>query len=375
MEDRIVTLAAKIVAAHMANNVVPEGRLPTLIREVHQALSAPQQVPPPNARNLANLRMAKFDVSEVAMECLELVRRSAESRGLVLSIAVAPGTRRELTADPEWLRLIVMNLLKNAVKVTREGGIEVRLCPMTDGSTTRIAITDTGPGTSSGQRRRVFNTIQQLVEPPMIHTERMTLGVALSAKVVNLSGGRLGHEDNPGGGSTFWLDLPLDAIKTKLSVETPQPPTPVAQSVEQSHRPLKILIVDDSPVSRDLATAILEKAGHKVTCANGAREAIAVAETTNFDLILMDVRMPSMDGVQATRRIRSLKGASGLVPILAVTAQDSIEHIERCRLAGMDGHITKPYTPATLQAIILRAAIAKQAYLGEIKWLGSEPAV
>ena len=163
-------------------------------------------------------------------------------------------------------------------------------------------------------------------------------------------GGRLGHDDNPGGGSVFWLELAPNSISGSFPATAPASDAPDAKPI--SARGLSILIVDDIAMSRDVAGSFLRASGHNVTCAEGGAEAIAAAARTDFDLVLMDVRMPEMDGLEATRRIRKLDGPRGRVPIVALTAHAFTEQVEACRSAGMDGHVSKPFTHATLLAAV-----------------------
>jgi CheY-like chemotaxis protein/HPt (histidine-containing phosphotransfer) domain-containing protein len=169
-------------------------------------------------------------------------------------------------------------------------------------------------------------------------------------------GGRLGHHNNPGGGSVFWLELPLgDSVESVPDLASascscmaegqPVPPNPA----------LHVLVVDDVLMNRDIAGAFLRAAGHTVICVESGAEAVAVAGSTDFDVVLMDVRMPEMDGLEATRRIRALEGARGRVPIVALTAQAFVDQIAACRKAGMDSHLAKPFDPETLAAAVLSA--------------------
>jgi len=121
-------------------------------------------------------------------------------------------------------------------------------------------------------------------------------------------------------------------------------------------------VVDDVIMNRNVADAFLRTAGHEVTCVEGGAEAVAAVATTDFDVVLMDVRMPEMDGLEATRRIRALEGACACVPIVALTAQAFAEQIAECRKAGMDSHLAKPFLPNTLLAAVLRAAATKPAH-------------
>src|ERR1700710_1597613 len=121
-------------------------------------------------------------------------------------------------------------------------------------------------------------------------------------------------------------------------------------------RTLHVLIVDDVAMNREVAGSFLQAAGHTVICVDGGAEAVTAVAVTNFDVVLMDVRMPQMDGLEATRRIRALEGTRGQVPIVALTARAFAQQVEECRKAGMNGHVSKPFSPEALVAAVVRAA-------------------
>jgi CheY-like chemotaxis protein len=174
-------------------------------------------------------------------------------------------------------------------------------------------------------------------------------------------GWRLGYQDNPRGGSIFWLELPLaTAAKLPLPVAPPVTEVPAAQLPKPGETPaLHVLVVDDVAMNRDIAAAFLRAAGQQVDCVDGGAEAVSAVAGTDFDVVLMDVRMPVVDGLEATRRIRALGGSRGQVPIVALTAQAFTEQVTECRDAGMNDHLVKPYSPATLLAATLRAGAAR----------------
>ncbi len=160
----------------------------------------------------------------------------------------------------------------------------------------------------------------------------------------------------------FWLELPLSADVRPRSVAPPVANTaemPEAKPIPA--RPLHLLVVDDVLMSCDVADALLRAAGHTVTCVESGAEAITAVSNTDFDVVLMDVRMPEMDGLEATRRIRALEGGRGRVPIIASTAHAFTEQVEECRAAGMDGHLSKPFNLATLLAAVARAVNAARS--------------
>ena len=328
------------------------------------------------------LRPVGFDVRAVAEACLDLVRPAAEAKGLTLSIVVAPGTRRELVADPMRVRQVLLNLLGNAAKYTMQGGIEVRLREVaapgvTDGPDVgmpgntpgnalgsktggmlRIEIADTGIGVPSEQRQRLFHEFDRLDSEATGQTEGAGLGLALATRLAALMGGRLDHDDNPGGGSVFWLELPLGAEVVSGEASVPSLGGEPDGQVPVSVRVLRVLVVDDVLMNRDIASSFLRSAGHEVICAEDGVEAVALVGSTAFDVVLMDVRMPGMDGLEATRRIRALGGTRGGVPIIALTAHAFREQIEECRQAGMNSHLSKPFDMDALLAAVASAGEA-----------------
>jgi PAS domain S-box-containing protein len=300
------------------------------------------------------LQAVRFDARSVAEACLDLIRPMAEAKGLSLSMATAAGVGRELVADPTRFRQVLLNLLGNAAKFTATGTIALRLRLTTDGSALRVEVADTGVGIPAEQRPRLFKEFERLDNAATRRAQGSGLGLALSSRLADLMGGRLGHEDNPAGGSVFWLELPLD------TPESSDPDLALVPDADPVVLPLRILVVDDVLMNRDIAEAFLRSAGHQVTSTDEGAEAVALATRGDFDVIVMDVRMPGMDGLEATRRIRSLDGARGQVPIVALTAHAFSEQIKQCQDAGMDGHLAKPFDMAALLSAVGRAVASRR---------------
>jgi CheY-like chemotaxis protein/HPt (histidine-containing phosphotransfer) domain-containing protein len=308
------------------------------------------------------LHPVEIDLEAVAAACLDLVRPMAETKELALRIILTPGTPRKLSADPTRLRQILFNLLGNAAKFTSQGKIDLRLRTLADCSTLRVEVADTGPGISAEQRQHLFRDFERLDTETTRAVEGAGLGLALSARLANLMGGRLGHDDNPGGGSVFWLELPLDTVAKSTRAMAPGFDVPDGEVMQAPGRILHVLVVDDVLMNRDIASSFLRAAGHEVTCVEGGAEAVASVFSADFDVVLMDVRMPEMDGIEATRRIRALEGARGRVPIVALTAQAFSDQIAECHKAGMGSHLAKPFDPDTLLAAAVQAAGARPAH-------------
>ena len=308
-----------------------------------------------------------IEASSLARTCLDVVRPAANRKGLAL--VLVPSGPLCLAADATRLRQVLVNLLGNAVKFTPAGSIEVRLRQVASGAFIRLEVVDTGPGIPAEQRTKLFQSFERLGFDPLRAIEGAGLGLALSSRLMSLMDGRLGHEDNPNGGSIFWLELPLGNVEASL----PDMVTASPADDQVQRRTLHVLVVDDVAMNRDIASSFLRAAGHRVTCAESGEQAIAAVTDTKFDVLLMDVRMPEMDGLEATRRIRSLQGEHGQVPIVALTAQAFTEQVAECHRAGMDDHLGKPFDQDMLLAIVMRAAEARRSS-AESLGLGSTPA-
>jgi PAS domain S-box-containing protein len=292
------------------------------------------------------LHLVDVDLLPLARTCLDLVRPSAKSKSLTLTMSVAPGTPSRLIADATRLRQVLVNLLGNAVKFTSAGRVALLLRPHQDAGV-RLEISDTGPGIAADERQKLFQEFERLGNEAASKIEGSGLGLAITARLVQRMGGRIGHAENPGGGSVFWVEfLPgIQSIAAEGDAPQSQPEHPAKAGQN-------ILLVDDMAMNRDVAAAMLGLAGHKVVCVDSGAAAIEAVRAQNFDIVLMDVRMPGMDGLEATRRIRALPDRRRDVPILAVTAQAFSDQIAQCRDAGMTGHVAKPFEyNALLRAI------------------------
>jgi PAS domain S-box-containing protein len=290
------------------------------------------------------LQPVGFELHELIRTCFDVVRPKAEAKGLDLVLAPAD-TPLHLYADPMRLQQVVINLLGNAVKFTPTGSVQVRLQPSAGGEGIRLEVADTGPGIWERHRDKLFQTFERLNAKSVSHIEGSGLGLAIAARLVNLMGGQIGYADNPGGGSVFWVELPRG---TGPSAEV----VGAAPSLSRRKPRLRILVVDDEAMNRSIASGFLSTAGHDVVCVDSGTAAVEAVAAADFDAVLMDVRMPVMDGLEATRRIRALPAPRGAVRVVAVTAQAFVEQIERCRHAGMDGHVSKPFKQAVLLAAL-----------------------
>jgi CheY-like chemotaxis protein/anti-sigma regulatory factor (Ser/Thr protein kinase) len=274
----------------------------------------------------------------------------ASARGLSLHLVCSHDAPRQIVADPARLRQVLLNLLGNAVKFTAAGWVELRVLACDAANRLRLEVADTGPGIKESARDRLFQDFERLDAPAAV--EGSGLGLAIAARFVTLMGGTLGHSPNPGGGSIFWLELPR-------SEPTPIPPAEAATTAA----PLparRVLLVDDIAMNRDVVGAFLRSAGHEVWLAENGQDGIRLASEQSVDVILMDVRMPEMDGLEATRQIRALPAPHGQVPILALTAGVLPEQIAECEASGMNGIVVKPVEYTKLMQAIADKASGSQ---------------
>ena len=292
----------------------------------------------------------EIELTEFSRACLDVVRPAAAAKGLALGLAPAAPLR--IPADPTRLRQVLLNLLGNAIKFTPSGAVELRLQPTADGAFARLEVADTGPGIWLRHRDKLFQTFERLNANAVGAAEGTGLGLSLAARLVKLMDGRIGYADNPKGGSVFWVELPVNGA-------VPQVVEAVATAPAATSPALRVLVVDDDALNRRIATGFLEIGGHGVVCLDNGAAAVAAATAGDFDVILMDVRMAGMNGLEATRLIRALPAPRGTVPVVAATAQAYAEQIAICHEAGMDGHVSKPFRQKVLLAAVEAVARAR----------------
>ena len=288
---------------------------------------------------IANERLT---LTELLQEAAAPARLNAEAKGLPFVLAIAPDSSGAFSGDRRRLRQALHHVISNAVKFTDRG--EVRVAAAHDGAVLSVVVSDTGSGIDPAFMPRLFDAFAQ--SDDSLLREHMGAGVGLPLALAQMRrmGGRIEVLSKPGQGSTFTLTVPLQPV-----VEQEDAPS---NDVE---RAMRVLIVDDHPVNREMMRLMLAAADCETVEANDGLEAVARAREGGFDLILMDVRMPHLDGLGATERIRALASPVAAAPILAVTADAMPEDAARCRNAGMDGHLAKPITHVRLYAAIDQA--------------------
>lgn len=302
------------------------------------------------------------DVPRCLREALELYRANALAKGLSLTLDLAPDVPPHVLTDASRLRQILLNLVGNAVKFTAEGGVEVsaRLIAEDAAETAprlRITVRDTGIGIHPEQGERLFLPFTQADSSTTRRFGGTGLGLAISKRLAHLLGGDLTLLENDGPGATFALDLPAIApTPEQLAGDEAAPalerfPGNAVARIEPAPR---VLVVDDNPTNRKLTAQLLAQLGAESETASSAKECFARLAGGTFDFILMDVQMPGMDGLEATRQIRAREAETGAGRrrIVALTADAMVGDRERCLAAGMDDYLTKPLRRAELARVL-----------------------
>jgi len=285
-----------------------------------------------------------FDPAAMTHSTVSLLAGQASAKGLRVWVDAA-GLEGRLLGDGARLRQVLTNFLSNALKFTAEGEIGVLVEQRVDGERRRlrVAVKDSGIGVAPEHAEAIFTRFSQADASVSRKFGGTGLGLAISKRIIEAMGGKIGVESTPGHGSTFWFEVSLPiAAAAGPDDDFVQPAVHVSQS-------LRLLVVDDNAVNRELIRTLLEPFDLEIHTAADGVEAIEAASRSPFDVILMDVQMPNMDGLAATRCIRdtAVPGAPR-IPIIAMTANILPEQIARCLEAGMDDHIGKPIHPAML---------------------------
>jgi signal transduction histidine kinase len=298
------------------------------------------------------LHPAVVEPYAAAEDCVELIGLQAAEHGVALRLMILGSIPRRMVCDAGRLRQVLLNLLANAVKFASDKPVELRLTTGASGCV-RFEIADRGPGIAPALRDRLFQHFERLDAPDAV--QGTGLGLAISARLARMMGGEIGYAPREGGGSIFWLELPGLAAAPRPATVAPVPGVPATAA-----GPL-ILAVDDMAMNCDVLEGFMKAAGYRVQLAHSGEEAIAAVAATDFDLVLMDVRMPGMNGMEATRRIRGLPGPRGRVLVVAVTALAFAEQISECREAGMDGHLAKPVSQPELIRVVAEMLARREA--------------
>jgi hypothetical protein len=305
------------------------------------------------------IEAADFSVAELLAGTNALWALSAQEKGLELSIQNNLTDTDVVRSDRTRLRQVLYNLVGNAIKFTSDGKIEIHADarPRKDGRVElRFEIRDTGIGVSEEQKEILFQPFTQADSSTTRQFGGTGLGLTICKNLVELLGGEIGLESIPGKGSTFWFTVSVERgngkiNQTNLTIETPTLPTEVLQE-----RSLRILIAEDNKINQKVISWLLAPLNGQFDIVENGLEAVAAVTRSNYDLVLMDIQMPEMDGVAATKQIRSLAGPVGQIPIIAMTANAMQGDREKYLLAGMNDYVAKPIDQRDFLTIITRIA-------------------
>jgi CheY-like chemotaxis protein/anti-sigma regulatory factor (Ser/Thr protein kinase) len=286
---------------------------------------------------------APFDPAAEAAAITELLSDQAAAKGLTLELKAEHGGF--LTGDAKRLRQVLLNFLSNAIKFTAKGGVTVTLTQRPageGGARLRAEVTDTGVGIPESQIAQVFERFTQADVSVSRRFGGTGLGLAICKRIVDLMGGEIGVRSVEGEGSTFSFEVVLPTAEATAAPAQ-------ADGLAGPERPVRLLLVEDVAINRELVKTVLAPFDIEIESAEDGVAAIEAFREGAYDLVLMDVQMPVMDGLTATGRIRALPlPAAATTPIVAMTANVLPDQIAKCREAGMDGHLGKPMNPAEL---------------------------
>ncbi|HZZ69416.1 MAG TPA: ATP-binding protein [Phenylobacterium sp.] len=294
------------------------------------------------------INLAPFDLAACVATIAALHRASAEAKGLEFVVSVDPAAQGWRLGDDVRISQILSNLLSNAVKFTNLGRVALEVT--TDGQATRFTVTDSGVGFSSDFQAKLFSRFEQADGSITRRFGGSGLGLAISSSLAEMMGGTIAARSKPGKGSVFTVTLPLETVAAPADAHAAD------EAAGQDLTAMKILVAEDHPTNRTVVSLILEPFGVDLTLVEDGRQAVEAVARETFDLILMDLQMPVLDGLSAAREIRALEAAQGLArtPIVALSANALPEHIAEARAAGMDDHLAKPIRPDALIALITR---------------------
>ena len=292
-----------------------------------------------------------FSVPRLVEDAAALVRPDADRKGLALAVDL-PATLPPVLGDPDRLRQVLLNLLGNAVKFTEAGTVRASLAASGGEGGRPVSLTvvvaDSGVGIAGADIPRLFRRFAQADDTIARRFGGTGLGLAISKSLVEAMGGTIAVESAPGAGARFSVALSLPVAD--------EPDAPAPADLRDALKGSAILLAEDVSLNQKLALQMLEPLGAEVDVVADGLAALAAAARRDYAVVLMDMEMPVLGGLDATRRIRALEGPAGSVPIVALTANVFPEQIALCRAAGMDDHLTKPFGADELAATVLRWA-------------------
>lgn len=298
-----------------------------------------------------------FNLHDLVTNVYTMFRPNADRKQIDFTFEFADSISPVLKGDRNRIRQVLVNLVSNAIKHTATGTVSIRVCEGELSDFLReitFEVADTGPGIDSAEQRRIFEVFRRAIADDNRRYEEKRMGLAISRKLAKLMGGHLYFETSPSRGTCFFFSVPLELAATENpSVFT----APIAWNPAPDAVQGRVLVAEDNSINVLVIRTVLEKAGFEVTAVNNGHEAIATLEGQPFDLVLMDISMPGMDGITATRAIRERQGEQGfdaMIPVIAISAHSMKGDRERFLEAGMNDYISKPFVRDTVLEVIDR---------------------
>ena len=298
-----------------------------------------------------------FDLAEALNSALTMFIPAAQHKGLQLDINIAPTVPRQVYADANRLLQIIVNLVNNAIKFTNSGSVSVTIAPFRKSRKKtyfiRFSISDTGIGIAREKQQQIFESFRQADSSITRQYGGTGLGLAISCQLAELMGSRIEMKSEKGRGSTFWLDCILPAeppagqhLPSAVPIDKP------SWNTADDLKRFRVLLAEDDYINQTVVTALLNQLGLSVTVVGNGREAVDELLANHYHLVLMDLQMPGIDGLEATRQIRLLEGNKGKIPIVALTAHAMEKDREKCRQAGMNDFLSKPIDSDQLNLVL-----------------------
>ena len=292
-----------------------------------------------------------FEVKNLVHDVFTLLTVKATEKGITLKVDIQPKASGCFIGDSLRIRQILLNLTGNAIKFTAQGDVKINILRTSSG--VRFEVTDTGIGIPAKSLDRLFASFTQVDASTTRRFGGTGLGLAISKSLAEGMGGIIGVTSQEDIGSCFWFELPMAAVEkpqytAENSAGTLASQTAAERSSLESHEKFRLLLIEDNKINQKLALALLARLGYETDLAENGVEAVKSATEVQYSLILMDVQMPEMDGLEATRQIRALATINSSVPIVALTANAMESDREACLSAGMNDFLSKPFSRDSL---------------------------
>jgi len=313
-----------------------------------------------NVLDFSKIEAGRFELDPISFNLHQLLEQTVKplrllgrQKNLVLKLEIQRGVPERIQADAARLQQVLINLLGNSVKFTEKGQVKLEVRVETDNPRDmrlRFAVRDTGIAIPKEKQQLIFEAFSQADGSTTRRFGGSGLGLSICSRLVEMMGGHIQLDAAPTEGNCFHFDIPLVMAESPPEQSLQPPAMPATK--EEKFKPLHILLAEDNPVNQKLAVRLVEKRGHSVVAVDNGRDAVERLGSEHFDLVLMDISMPEMDGLEATALIRSKYSSEERIPIIAMTGHALIGDREMCLRAGMDGYVSKPITPDDLFAVI-----------------------